>query len=100
MAYAKRDYAAALKEFRAAADAGLQDAQYQLGVFYFRGDGVPRSVEEAYYWMYIAGQRGLVQAAMTARSVSETLPPETVGKIELRAAQWEPVKPKPGTEAK
>lgn len=93
-----KNHQEAVRYARIAADAGLQDAQYQLGVFYYRGDGVQQSVEEAFYWMYLAGQRGLTRAANTARSISEKLLPEIIGKIELRAAQWEPVKPK--TKAK
>ena len=93
-----KDHQQAVHYARIAADAGLQDAQYQLGVFYYRGDGVPQSIEEAFYWMYLAGQRGLIRAANTARAISEKLTPETIGKIELRAAQWEAVKPKGGSK--
>jgi TPR repeat protein len=88
-----KNHEEAARYARIAADAGLHDAQHQLGVFYYRGDGVPQSVEEAYYWMYIAGQRGLTRARMTARSLTDELPPEVVQKIELRASQWQPVKP-------
>ena len=44
------DYATALREFRAAAEFGNAEAQFQLGYMYQTGSGVPVDEEQALIW--------------------------------------------------
>ena len=46
-AYARADYAAALREWSAAASAGDPEALFQLGVLYARGHGVVVNLADA-----------------------------------------------------
>jgi TPR repeat protein len=48
--YNKGDYATALRLIRPLADKGNADAQYNLGVLYEKGQGVPQDYAEAMKW--------------------------------------------------
>ena len=47
-----------VKWFRLAAEQGVDIAQYNLGVMYFNGDGVPEDNVQAFAWANIAGANG------------------------------------------
>ncbi|MCH8039374.1 MAG: sel1 repeat family protein, partial [Nitrospinae bacterium] len=49
-AYERGDYATALKEFRPLADQGDALAQFNLGIMYYKGQGVPQDYQEAAKW--------------------------------------------------
>jgi len=57
-AYERGDYETALAEFRALADQGDASAQYNLGVGYDRGQGVPQDYQEAVKWYRRAADQG------------------------------------------
>ena len=57
-AYKKKDYAKALIEFRALAERGNTDAQYNLGQMYRQGEGVPQDDAEAVRWYRLAAEKG------------------------------------------
>lgn len=56
------DYATALQEFRTAAEAGLDLAQYNLAILYFTGQGVAQDYEEALRWTTAAAEQGHTNA--------------------------------------
>ena len=55
---------AELKRTRSLANAGDATAQYNLGVMYRKGDGVPKDYKEAYAWWSVAKSNGHEVAAM------------------------------------
>jgi len=57
-AYNKADYATALKEWQPLAELGLSSAQYNLGLMYAQGYGVPQNAEEAAKWFHEAAEQG------------------------------------------
>ena len=57
------DFATAIKEWRAAADAGDPDAAFNLGQAYKTGRGVPQDLNIALDWYARAMNAGHVQAA-------------------------------------
>lgn len=57
-AYEKRDYATALRLLRSLADQGDASAQYNLGVMYAKGHGVPQDYAEAAKWYRLAADQG------------------------------------------
>ena len=61
-AYHRGDYAAALKEWRPLAEAGLVEAQVNLGIMYRLGEGVPQDKAEAARWDRLAAGQGDAQA--------------------------------------
>ena len=52
------DYATALKEWRPLAEQGLADAQFNLGLMYRYGEGVPQDYAEAMKWYRLAAEQG------------------------------------------
>ena len=61
-AYKRGDYAEAATSFRALAEKGDADAQYNLGVMYGKGQGVPQDYAEAMRWYYKAAEKGFAEA--------------------------------------
>ena len=61
-AYNQGDYVAALDEFRPLAEQGDADAQYNLGVMYGHGKGVPQDFAEAAVWYRKAAEQGHAKA--------------------------------------
>ncbi len=61
-AYKRGDYATALLEFRLLANLGDDDAQYNLGLMYDKGQGVPQDYAEAMKWYRKAAAQGDAKA--------------------------------------
>ncbi len=61
-AYDRGDYVTALKEWRPLAEHGHAKAQFDLGVMYRKGRGVPQDDKEAVRWYRLAAAQGLAEA--------------------------------------
>ena len=57
-AYERGDYDTAVKEFRPLAEQGIAGAQYNLGLMYHKGQGVPQDYQEAAQWCRLAAEQG------------------------------------------
>lgn len=58
----KRDYAKAYEWFLKAANQGIAQAQYNLGVMYSNNEGVPQDYAKAYEWYQKAANQGFSDA--------------------------------------
>jgi hypothetical protein len=63
-AFYRLDYQTALKEFERLAEEGDTDAQYQLAIMYYRGEGVPQDYGKARMWYRRAADRGDADAQL------------------------------------
>ncbi len=61
-AYDREDYATALRLWRPLAEQGHATAQYNLGIIYEKGHGVPQDYAEAVKWSRKAAEQGHAQA--------------------------------------
>ncbi|MES1981462.1 MAG: tetratricopeptide repeat protein [Pseudomonadota bacterium] len=61
-AYAKSNYAVALEKFKPLAERGIAQAQFNLGVMYRQGQGVPQDDKTAVMWWTKAAEQGHVEA--------------------------------------
>ena len=61
-AYTRQDYKEAVKLFRLSAERGNTLAQYNLGVMYTQGLGVPQDDNKAVKWYRLAAEQGLAGA--------------------------------------
>jgi TPR repeat protein len=61
-AYKRGDYAAAITEWQPLAESGDPHAQYNLGLLYARGLGVPQSYDRAIAWYRLAASQGVAAA--------------------------------------
>jgi len=68
-AYERGDYDTALAEFRPLAEQGNVAAQYNLGVMYDNGRGVPQDYQEAVKWYRRAAEQGDVAAQSNLASM-------------------------------
>ncbi len=57
-AYDRGDYATALREWRPLAEQGDAKAQFNLGVMYYNGQGVPKEYAEAVKWYRKSAEQG------------------------------------------
>ena len=62
IAYGQGDYATALEEWQPLAEQGDATAQYNLGLMYVEGKGVPQDDAEAMRWYRKAAEQGLADA--------------------------------------
>ncbi len=61
-AYNRGDFAAALKEWQPLAEQGEANSQYNLGLLYARGQGVPQDYKQAIAWYQKAAEQGVPAA--------------------------------------
>lgn len=91
-AYNRGDFATALKEWRPIADAGDAHAQYNLGMLYARGQGVPKDYGQAAGWYRKAAEQGVAAAQynlglMCANGQGVPRDPQEAAKWFLKAAE-------------
>jgi localization factor PodJL len=82
------DERAAVEWFRRAAEAGLQDSQYNLARLYEQGYGVTQNAAEAYKWYLIAGAGGDAEARSSAERLKATLSPDSQAAAQRSAAAY------------
>lgn len=58
----KQDFEKAFYWFEKSADNGIVDAQWQLGLLYFEGEGTPRDDDKGLYWVRKAAENGQMEA--------------------------------------
>ena len=68
-AYDRGAYDTALKEWRPLADQGDVKAQFNLGVMYQLGQGVPQDYAEAAKWYRLAADQGFAPAQFNLASM-------------------------------
>ncbi len=73
---AKADYGEAAKWFRRAAELGVRDSQYNLGVLYARGLGVDQDLRQSWLWFSLAAAQGDAEAAKKRDEVAEKMDPD------------------------
>ncbi len=61
-AYNRGDYATALREWSSLAEQGDANAQYNLGLMNYHGQGVPEDHAEAMRWYHKAARQGDARA--------------------------------------
>lgn len=90
------DFPKAALWFAKAAEFGVLDSQFNLGVLYQEGSGVERNLEESYFWFSVAANQGDKMAAARAKAVANELSPAQLDAIRTRVNAFTP---KPINEA-
>lgn len=91
-AYNRGDFAAALREWQPIAEKGDPHAQYNLGLLYARGQGVPQDYAQAASWYQKAAEQGVPAAqynlgVMYANGQGVKADPQEASKWFLKAAE-------------
>jgi len=84
----ERDEKEAFRWFHRAADHGSLKAQAKLGILYWNGRGVPKDVNEAYFWTVLARARGDEENKDLAAILSSGMTPSQSAAIEQKADLW------------
>jgi len=79
-AYARGDFAAAFRLWLPLAEGGNAEAQYDIGLMYYEGRGVPRDYVYvfAYRWFALAAAQGNEQAAHQRDFIARFMTPEQI----------------------
>ena len=65
-------------------------AQYNLGLMYFKGEGVPEDDVKAYAWMNLAAAQGDEDAVKVKDALKKRMPPGQVAEAQKLASElWD-----------
>ena len=78
---------------RCCAEQGNAPAQFNLGLMYYNGEGVPQNDIQAHMWFNLAGARGNENAREARDIVKDRMTPEQTAEAQHLASEW-----RPGTE--
>jgi len=87
-ALGKGDYVTAAREYRKAAEQGFAKAQYNLGVMYRKGEGVPQSYVQAHMWFNLAATQGMEGAKETRDSIAKKMTSAQIAEAQELAHKW------------
>jgi TPR repeat protein len=93
-AYDRGDFETALRVWHPLADQGDARAQYNLGVIYEYGEGVPENDVQAYKWMNLAAAQGNETAKKNKGIVEKEMTREQIAEAQRLSAKWKPVSEK------
>ncbi len=91
--------AAAFRWFRQAAEFGVADSQYNLGVLYHEGRGVSADTNEALFWFRVAAAQGDAEAGARASALALAVPPAAAESAATRASAFRPRPPSAAANA-
>ncbi len=87
----RRDYATAARIMRPLAEHGDANAQYNLGVFYDNGLGVPQDKISAYMWFSLAAAQGRDGAAVFRDLIARGMTHAQIAEAQKLAREWKPM---------
>jgi localization factor PodJL len=85
-----RNDATAFGWFQQAAEFGVADSQYNLGLLYQHGHGVEPNVEQALYWFLVAARQHDLNAIDRAVALAAEMAPDQVARVQARARRFQP----------
>ena len=84
----------AARRYRLAADQGQVSAQFNLGLMYGSGKGVPQDDVEAHMWLNLATAQASVEErdeyVKERDDVAARMTPEQITEAQRRAREWTP----------
>jgi len=86
----RRDYATAVRLIRPLAEQGNANAQYNLGVFYDNGLGVPQDTVRAYMWFNLSAAQGREGAAAFRDLIARRMNAAQIAEAQKLAGEWKP----------
>jgi localization factor PodJL len=90
------DNEAAARWFTKAAELGVKDSQFNLGILSAKGVGIPQNLEESFKWFAIAANAGDKDAAQKRDDVAKIMSPEQLERAKAATELWKPRQLNPG----
>ncbi len=81
----------AAKWFEKAAQRGVVDSQYNLGVLFESGQGLPKNLTEAYVWYSIAAKQGDQFARKHIETLKDQIGKADAARADARAEKFKPI---------
>ena len=85
---AAADLPAATRWFLEAASLGVKDSQFNLGILYGQGMGVPQNLAESYKWFSVAARSGDKDAIAKRNEVAGVMDPADLKRARAIADAW------------
>ena len=87
-AYDRGDYATALREWKPLAEQGNADAQFNLGLMYEKGRGVPQDYKTAMKWYRLAAEQGDADSQFNSTDFQKGLDAAQKGDFATALKEW------------
>ena len=87
-AYRRGDYATTLRLWRPPAEQGQAWAQYNLGVMYRDGEGVPQDYAAAHMWLTLAAAQGFENAKSDRDIIARRMTHGQIEEATLLVREW------------
>jgi localization factor PodJL len=91
----KPDYAEAAQWFRKAGLLGVRDSQFNLGILYARGMGVPQDFVQSWLWFSLAAQQGDADAGKKRDDVAAKMDAQALVAAAKALAAFQAAAPAP-----
>ena len=88
----RRNYPTAVRLILPLAEQGNADAQYNLGVLYDNGLGVPQDKVRAYMWFNLSAAQGREGAAAFRDLIAGRMTPTQIAEAQKLIRDWKPTK--------
>ena len=89
-AHQKEDYRTAPRLWLPLAEQGHASAQFNLGLMYEDGQGVPQDYVSAHMWMNLSGSNGHKDAVTNRNIVEKKMSKQQIEKAQELARNWKP----------
>jgi len=86
----RRNYPTAVRLILPLAEQGNADAQYNLGVLYDNGLGLPQDKVRAYMWFNLSAAQGREGAAAFRDLIARLMTPAQIAEAQKLAREWKP----------
>ncbi|KLN60669.1 hypothetical protein WH96_09210 [Kiloniella spongiae] len=90
VAFDRRDYAVAFRDFSEVALTGNRDAQFMLGYVYSKGYGTTQDYVQAHKWFNIAASQGDREARRARDKLTPFMSAQQISQAQEEAANWQP----------
>jgi localization factor PodJL len=84
------NYKSASEWFRKAADRGVADSQFNLGILYARGIGVEQNLAESYKWFSLAAAQGDADSVHKRDDIAKRLDAQSLAAAKLAIQTFTP----------
>ena len=86
--FERGDYKTAFKKLMPLAEQGNATAQYNLGIMYGNGEGVPQDYVEAHKWFNLAGANGVEMGRENREIIEKLMTGEQITEAQGLARDW------------
>jgi TPR repeat protein len=92
-AFDEGNYEAAFTAYRKAAEQGDAYAQFNLGLMYAKGQGVPQDYVHAHKWFNLSAVGGGKDAVKNRDTAAGLMTPAQIAEAQKLAREWKPSSP-------